>query len=110
MKKFFLVLAVAAMSFSTAFAQQTAAAAEQVEAAVEQVEGIEIGAKVTVVDAGKCRMYMRNFGEFFNNQVENADIIVMSRTDTAKDNTARMCLGCNNLCHNKTSPFSIISL
>ena len=56
-----------------------------VATAVEQVEGIEIGAKVTVVDAGKCRMYMRNFGEFFNNQVENADIIVMSRTDTAKE-------------------------
>ena len=51
--------------------------------AVEQVEGAKIGARVTVVDAGKCRMYMRNFGEFFNDQVENADLIVMSRTDTA---------------------------
>ncbi len=50
--------------------------------AVEQVEGAHIGTKVTVVDAGKCRMYMRNFGEFFNDQVENADLIVMSRTDT----------------------------
>ena len=53
--------------------------------AVEQVEGAVIGAKVTVVDAGKCRMYIRNFGEFFNDQVENADIIVMSRTDTANE-------------------------
>ena len=51
--------------------------------AVSGVEGAQIGAKVTVVDAGKCRMYMRNFGEFFNDQVENADLIVMSRTDTA---------------------------
>ena len=51
--------------------------------AVEKVEGTSIGAKVTVVDAGKCRMYMRNFGEFFNDQVANADLIVMSRTDTA---------------------------
>ena len=51
--------------------------------AVEQVEGAHVGAKVTVVDAGKCRMYMRNFGEFFNDQVENADLIVMSRSDTA---------------------------
>lgn len=49
--------------------------------AVEKVEGAVVGAKVTVVDAGKCRMYMRNFGEFFNDQVENADLIVMSRTD-----------------------------
>ena len=37
--------------------------------AVSGVEGAQIGAKVTVVDAGKCRMYMRNFGEFFNDQV-----------------------------------------
>ena len=51
--------------------------------AVSGVEGASIGAKVTVVDAGKCRMYMRNFGEFFNDQVANADLIVMSRTDTA---------------------------
>ena len=51
--------------------------------AVEKVEGAHIGAKVTVVDAGKCRMYMRNFGEFFNDQVENADLTVLSRTDTA---------------------------
>ena len=49
--------------------------------AVEKVEGAVVGAKVTVVDAGKCRMYMRNFGEFFNDQVENADLIVMSHTD-----------------------------
>jgi len=54
-----------------------------VAAAVAQVEGADLGCKLTVVDAGKCRMYMRNFGEFFNDQVENADLIVMSRTDTA---------------------------
>ena len=49
--------------------------------AVNGVEGTELGAKVTVVDAGKCRMYIRNFGEFYNDQVKNADVIVMSRTD-----------------------------
>ncbi|MCF0137350.1 MAG: GTP-binding protein, partial [Oscillospiraceae bacterium] len=53
--------------------------------AVDSVEDVEIGAKVTVVDAGKCRMYMRNFGEFFNDQVQNADVIVLSRTDSAAD-------------------------
>ena len=53
--------------------------------AVERVEGAEIGAKVTVVDAGKCKMYARNFGEFFNDQVASADLIVLSRTDTADD-------------------------
>ena len=51
--------------------------------AVERVEGAHIGAKVTVVDAGKAKMYMRNFGEFFNDQVQNADLIVLSRTDSA---------------------------
>ena len=51
--------------------------------AVERVEGAHIGAKVTVVDAGKAKMYMRNFGEFFNDQVENADLIVLIRTDSA---------------------------
>ena len=44
-----------------------------------------IGTRTTVVDAGKAKMYMRNFGEFFNDQVANADLIVMSRTDTASD-------------------------
>ena len=51
--------------------------------AVERVEGAVIGSRVTVVDAGKAKMYMRNFGEFFNDQVANADLIVLSRTDTA---------------------------
>ena len=54
-----------------------------VAAAVERVDGAQIGAKITVVDAGKANMYARNFGEFFSDQVANADLIVMSRTDTA---------------------------
>ena len=53
--------------------------------AVERVEGAVIGTRTTVVDAGKAKMYMRNFGEFFNDQVANADLIVMSRTDTASE-------------------------
>ncbi len=51
-----------------------------VKEAAEQVEGIDIAAGVAVVDAKKCKMYMKNFGEFFNNQIENADIIVLSHT------------------------------
>ena len=54
-----------------------------VAAAVERVEGATIGSKITVVDAGKAKMYARNFGEFFSDQVAHADLIVMSRTDTA---------------------------
>ena len=41
---------------------------------------VSLGAAVTVADAGKCAMYMKNFGEFFNNQIENAGAIVLSRT------------------------------
>ena len=41
---------------------------------------VELNALVTVVDATKCKMYMKNFGEFFNNQVEHASAIVLSRT------------------------------
>ena len=54
-----------------------------VAAAVERIEDAKIGSKITVVDAGKAKMYARNFGEFFNDQVSSADLIVMSRTDTA---------------------------
>ena len=61
--------------------------------AVERVEGAEIGAKCTVVDAGKCKMYMRNFGEFFNDQVESADLIVLSRTDTVSEEKIKTALG-----------------
>ena len=56
-----------------------------VSRAVERVEGAVIGCRVTVVDASKARMYMRNFGEFFNDQVANADLIVLSRTDTTPE-------------------------
>ena len=42
----------------------------------------------TVVDAKKCKMYMRNFGEFFNNQVEYAGAIIMSRTDIVDEEKA----------------------
>ena len=53
--------------------------------AVERVDGAVIGAKVTVVDTNKAKMYARNFGEFFNDQVSTADIIVLSRTDSTND-------------------------
>ncbi len=42
---------------------------------------VELSSAVTIVDAAKCKMYMKNFGEFFNNQIENAGTIVLSRTD-----------------------------
>ncbi len=45
-------------------------------------EGAILNGFTTIVDAGKCKMYMKNFGEFFNDQVENAGCIVLSHTDT----------------------------
>ena len=48
-------------------------------------EQVQMGAFVTVVDAGKCKLYMKNFGEFYNDQVENATAIVMSRTQNLSD-------------------------
>ena len=55
-----------------------------VEAAVEKVvsDTVQLGDMVTVADAGKCKMYMKNFGEFYNNQIESAGTIVLSRNDS----------------------------
>ncbi len=50
-------------------------------AAVEKVDGVQLGYTVAVVDASKVKVYMKNFGEFYNNQVETASTIVLSRTD-----------------------------
>ena len=44
---------------------------------------VVLNSAVTVVDVSKCRMYMKNFGEFFNNQIEHAGTIILSRTDIA---------------------------
>ncbi len=43
-------------------------------------EGAELSSATAVVDAKKCKMYMKNFGEFFNNQIENASTVILSHT------------------------------
>ena len=45
---------------------------------------VQLNSAVTIVDAQKCKMYMKNFGEFFNNQVQFAGTVVLSRTDVAE--------------------------
>ena len=52
-------------------------------AAVEKVtcEEVTLGYTVAVADAGKVKLYMKNFGEFYNNQIETASTIILSRTD-----------------------------
>ncbi len=56
-------------------------------AAVEHahLENAEINALCAVVDAGKCKMYMKNFGEFFNDQIRSASCIVMSHADKCSE-------------------------
>lgn len=55
---------------------------------LKAVEGVSLegraalNSKTTVVDANKCKMYLKNFGEFFINQIEHADTIILSRTGT----------------------------
>ena len=63
--------------------------------AVQGVQGdvdIVLNSYTTVVDAKKCKMYMRNFGEFFNNQVEYAGAIIMSRTDIIDEKKAQQAM------------------
>mgnify|MGYP003295960969 CR=1 FL=1 len=49
------------------------------------LENAVINSATVVVDASKCKLYMKNFGEFFNNQVENAKCIVLSHTKGIKE-------------------------
>ena len=53
---------------------------------------IELNSLVTVADANKCKMYMKNFGEFYNNQVESAHTIVLSRTQNMKQDKLEACV------------------
>ena len=57
---------------------------------IRAVEGvgsadIRLNSFTTVVDAKKCKMYMKNFGEFFNNQIEHANAIILSHTDSLRE-------------------------
>ena len=63
--------------------------------AVENVAGdldVEINSAVAVVDASKCKMYMKNFGEFFINQIEYAGTIILSRTDKVDQAKLNACV------------------
>ena len=52
----------------------------------------QIGALVAVVDAGKCKIYVKNFGEFFINQIEHAATIILSRTDITSQQKIEDCV------------------
>ena len=51
---------------------------------VKENNPVELDCFVTVADATKCKMYMKNFGEFYNNQIESANCIILSRTQSMK--------------------------
>lgn len=53
---------------------------------------MELDNFITVVDAKKCRMYTKNFGEFYNNQVEHASLIVLSRSQDLTEFQLKECL------------------
>lgn len=56
-----------------------------VSGVMESHDDVQMNGYVTVADATKCKMYMKNFGEFYNNQVESAKTIVLSRTGKITD-------------------------
>ena len=84
-------------------------------AAVKKVTNDEVtlGYTVAVVDAGKVKVYMKNFGEFYNNQVETASTIILSRTDSipqAKLDTAvAMLKEHNNVATIVTTPWAALT-
>ena len=54
-----------------------------IEKTAQEIPGMTLNSAVTVVDAMKARVYLKNFGEFFENQIENAGTIILTRTDKA---------------------------
>ena len=53
---------------------------------------VQVNSAVAVVDAAKCKMYMKNFGEFFINQIEYAGTIILSRTDKVSEEKIHACV------------------
>ena len=71
---------------------------------------VSLNSAVTIVDAKKCRMYMKNFGEFFINQIQYAGTIVLTRTDIVDDHgveeAVRLISGINDRAEIITTPVS----
>ena len=77
-----------------------------VSGVMEKNEDVKMNGYVTVADATKCKMYMKNFGEFYNNQIEHAKTIVLSRTDKLSEEKLALAL---SLIREKNSQASIIT-
>ena len=59
---------------------------------LKDVGDIVLNSSTTVVDCTKAKIYMKNFGEFFNNQIESAGAVILSRTQLAKDGQVEACV------------------
>ncbi len=69
-------------------------------------DNVTINSTAVVVDASKCKMYMKNYGEFYNNQVEHAGTIILSRTQKISDEKLDICL---KLIREKNTEASVIT-
>ena len=84
-------------------------------AAVRKVtnDDVTLGSTVAVVDAGKVKVYMKNFGEFYNNQIETASTIILSRTDAISqqklDAAIAMLREHNNTATIVTTPWDVLT-
>ena len=80
---------------------------------VAEEAGIVINSASVVVDAKKCKVYMKNFGEFFENQVEYARAIILSRTQDVNEDKLKECEGLlrehNTEAHIVTTPWENLS-
>lgn len=56
------------------------------------MEDVQLNSFTTVADANKCKMYMKNFGEFYNDQIEHANSIILSRTDGISQQKLDACV------------------
>ena len=77
-----------------------------VSGVMESNPDVQMNGYVTVADATKCKMYMKNFGEFYNNQIESAKTIVLSRTGNISDEKLELAL---SLIREKNDKASIIT-
>ena len=64
---------------------------QAVHGVADRLREVRLGGSVTVADVSKCRIYMKNFGEFYNNQIENAGTIILSRTQKVTEDKVEEC-------------------
>ncbi|MDE6566127.1 MAG: GTP-binding protein [Lachnospiraceae bacterium] len=80
--------------------------AEVIKAILNIGDEVQLNSTSTVVDASKCKMYMKNYGEFYNNQIEYAGTVILSRTQNISAEKLDTCL---NMIREKNDEASIIT-